>query len=196
MKKIIFISVALVLVLVCLVACNNVGQTLSDITELLNSDYSSVTVKVTTETAQVTLNGTYIFNFDGDTTTIEYSYDKLNELSADGNNADSFKSTVSGTATVQGNSATEDGVTVDLPLSDLDFAGLSFKEGFFENIKASATKFEADVIEPKGFTGNNTFVGSDMRVAVTFNADSLTDITITYVSSSNANVTVSYSFTK
>lgn len=195
-KGFLLVSVLLALVLVCLAACTSLDSTLSNINKLLKADYSQVTVNVTTKTSKITLNGEYKFTFDGDTTTIEYSYDKLNELNASGDNADGFKSTVTGTAVVKDNKVTSNGETIDMPLGELDFTGLSFKEGFFTNATYSATTFEADVTNPKGFVGNNNFVCSDMRVKTQFTNNSMTEIVLSYVSSTYANVTISYSFTK
>ena len=196
MKKRIVLIALLVLVLVCLTACGNVENTLTAVTTLLKEDYSNVTINVTTETSNVTLQGVYSLSFDGDKTTIEYSYDKLNELDIDGNNAGSYKTTISGTAVVQGNTVTENGVPVELPAGPLDYTGLSFKEGFFNKARVSNGSFSANVRNPKGFTGNNDFVCSNMRVEVKFTTDSLSEINITYVSANGNNVTVVYWFTK
>lgn len=195
-KRILLVSAVLVLVLVCLAACSGLDSTLTNINKFLKNDYSKVTVNVTTQTSKVTLNGVYNFSFDGDTTTVEYSYDKLNELNASGDNADSFKSTVTGTAVVENGKVTSNGDSVDLPLGELDFTGLSFKEGFFAKTTVTPTTFEADVTNPKGFVGNSDFVCSDMHVKAQFTNNSLTKIEITYVSSDYSNVTISYTFTK
>ena len=194
-KKYLLIAVILALVLVCLAACDGSNNTLSEISSLLKSNYSNVTINVTTETSDVTLNGVFDLIFNGDTTTVDYSYDKLNSLSMDGNNANSFKTMVKGRAVVSGNNVTVDGETLPLELG-LNFAGLNFKQGFFTNVSTTSNSFKAKVKNPKGFTGNDDLVCTDMSVEVVFTASSLTKITITYVSSVGADVTVAYQFAK
>ena len=196
-RKIILISAVLALVLVCLAACNGTNETLANVTKLIKADYSVITLNVTTEKDDVTLYGSYTFTFGDETTTVKYSYDRFNELNLDGNNAPSYKETVKGTATVyEDGTVMVDGEVVELPLAELSFTGLSFKEAFFANAKYSTETFEADVTNPRGFTGNNSFVCSDMHVKVSFNANSLSVLTIKYVSSSNADVLITYLFVK
>ena len=196
-KKIILVAAALVLTFVCLAACTNYDGTLNNINTLLKSDYSTITLNVTTETAKATLKGSYTFTFGDEQTTVKYSYDVLNSLDESGNNFDEYMQTVSGTAIVQDDGTMiKDGVEVNLPTSDINLAGLNFKEVFFTNIKASTETFEADVKNPKGFTGKMDLTCSDMHVKVSFSSDALSVITITYTSAYNADVTVTYLFVK
>ena len=196
-KKIVLVAAVLALVLICLTACNNIEGTLSNITKLLQEDYSVITLNVTTKTAEVTLNGTYTFTFGSGVTTVNYRYDVLNELDINGNNADEYKQTIRGTATVYDDGTMmENGSVVNLPLSEIDFTGLSFKAGFFANAKVSVDTFEADVKNPKGFIGNSDFICSKMHVRVSFDGDSLSVLKITYVSANNNEVAVSYMFVK
>ena len=198
MKKILLVS-ALVLVfaltLTALVACDGFFSALDDINKLIKLDYSTVTLNVTTETGEFTLNGVYTLTFDGDKTIVDYSFDRFNDLSIDGNNSDSYLTTVSGRAVVQNGKIVEGDVSVDLP-QELDFNGISFNQAFFTNTNVTGAKFEADVKDVKGFTGNADMSCSNMHVTVLYSKDALSKITITYLSEGGSNVSISYLFTK
>ena len=194
-KKILLIVIALMLVvtLLALTACDNYSDTLQKINTLLDADYSEVSVNVTTKLAgDYTLNGIYNLTIDEDYTTIEYSYDRFNELSMDGN-SDKYFETVSGKAIVKDGKVIEGDANEALP--EVDFNGISFKEKFFSNYTVTNTKFDADVASTRGFLGNNTFTGSHMHVTVNFTAKSVTKLVITYVSANGAEVNITYLFT-
>lgn len=196
-KRIILVSAILVLALVCLSACNGYNKQLNAIDTLLKADYSSVKISVSTDMSDIKLNGEFTLTFDKGTTTVDYIYEELNELDVNGNNSDSFKSTQKGTVVVNENNVIVSGSKkVLLNLQQLDFSGLSFKQEFFSNVTATATTFDADVSNPRGFTGNDEFECTNMHVKVEFQQDRLTSIAITYVSSANSNVSVDYFFTK
>lgn len=196
-RKIVIVAILLVLVLLCLTACNPLNETLEHINTLLKGKYVRVVLNVSTETSQVTLNGEYIFTFVDDKTTVQYTYDQLNGLSIDGDNADSYLQTIKGSCVVhKDGTMTSDDVSVDLPLPDVGVSGLHFEKNFFNNIIVSDNAFEADVTNPKGFTGNNSLTCTNMHVVVNFSVSSLYTLVITYVSENNANVTVSYEFSK
>lgn len=196
-RKIILVSVILVLALTCFAACNGYDSQLNTISALLKSDYSVVEIFVTTNTSGIELNGEYTLTFGEDSTTVKYTYEELNALDTNGNNNASFKSTRSGYVVVNENNVIVDGDdSIDLNMQLLDFTGLSFKQAFFSNVTATKTSFVADVANPQGFVGNKDFSCSDMRVKALFKQDSLTRIEISYVSSANSNVNISYWFTK
>ena len=190
-KKVLILAIVLVVALVCLTACNNLASTLKNITSKLNGRYSKVTINVKTTVLGEELYGAYVLTFDGDTTNVAYSFEKLNEVSASGSN--SFKSTVSGAAVVQNGKVTENSTSESLP-QELNFTGLSFKQAFFKKYKITKTSFEAKVVNPQGFTGNRDFVCSDMSVKVIYKASGLTSMSITYKSANNAQVSVIYWF--
>ena len=193
-KKFALLTIALVLVCAfCLVACNGYAQALKDIQKLLKVDYSEIVLNVTTTTQGYTLNGNYTFTFEKGKTIVDYEYDKLNELDVNGDNADSYLTRVTGRAEIVDGKIVGSDVTLSF---DIDFNGISFKEAFFENYSVSETVFEADVANPKGFTGNNDLVCSNMRVKVLYSKSALNIIQITYVSQKGAEISLSYSFTK
>lgn len=195
-KKIVFTAIALALTLVLLAACGGgYNSTLQQITKLLKVDYSEITLNVTTVTSDYTLNGIYTLTFEGDKTTIVYSYDKLNDLSLDGNNADSYVTKVSGRAVVENGVIVEGNKAEQLP-EEINYNGITFKQAFFENYTMTGATFEADVKVPKGFTGNNSLVCSNMHVTVMYSKVALSKIAITYVSEKGSDVNITYLFTK
>ena len=194
-KRLVLLAVALCLALTVFGACENYASALQDITQLLRVDYSEVSLNVTTVTNGVTMTGIYTLTFDGDATIVEYSYDRFNELNTDGNNAGEYFSKVTGVATVVDGKVVEGDSSVTLP-QEIDFGGLSFKPAFFARGAVNGTSFGADVVNPRGFTGNIDMVCTDMRVTVIYTPTALSKITITYTSDAGSNVSITYLFTK
>lgn len=193
-KKILFLAILLVFALIVLSACTSLSATLDEITKLLKVDYSGVTLNVETVTSEVTLTGVYNFKFNGDTATVEYTVEKLNDLSMSGG-TEGFKHTETGTAVVKNGKLVEGDTELDLPQGSY-FGGLSFKPAFFKNYQITGVKFEADVINPQGFTGNQALQCSNMHIKVLHKADVLTQLIITYVAQNGSDVRIVYLFTK
>lgn len=191
-RKVLFTVIVLMLALICLTACNGYSSTLSTLTKLIKVNYSEIMLNVETATPEITLSGIYNFKFESGSTTVDYSYERLNDLSMDGSNERLIR--VSGSAVVRDGKVIQDGVEVTLP-TEAGF-NISFKPAFFSNYKITSVKFEANVINPQGFTGNSDLVCSDMRVKVLHNKNSLTQLLITYVSENGSNVSITYLFTK
>ena len=187
-KKLLLVALLLVVALVCLSACGY-QSTLDEITKLLNVNYSKITLNIETTQFGVTLKGIYNFTFDGDTTTIQYSVEKLNDPSADA----SFKSTETGTVVVRDGKI--EGESSNLP-DAVYYGGINFKQAYFKNIQSKGVRFEADVVNPQGFTGNRELKCSKMHVKVLHKEDALTQLVITYVAENGSNVNITYLFTK
>ena len=196
-KKILLLVIALVLVtaLACLAACDHYASSLQNIQSLLKADYSEIVLNVETKTNGITLNGNYTLTFDGDKTTVVYEFDRLNELDVNEENADSYLTRVKGSAVVENGKVVQGDTSVDLP-QEVNFSGMSFKQAFFTNATTTNAKFEADVSNPKGFTGNNSLACTNMHVKVLHKANALTQMIITYVAQNGSNVTLTYLFTK
>lgn len=192
-KKILILVIALVIALTCLAACDDYTSSLQQIQSLLKVDYTEVVLSVVTTTNGVTLNGSYTLSFDGDVTTVVYDYYRLNELDKNGNNADSYLTRVQGVVTVQDGKIVDGDESVDLP-QEVNFGGISFKQAFFTNVNTTAAKFDADVSNPQGFTGNNSLVCSDMHVMVMYSQTALSTIVLNYVSERGSDVKITYSF--
>lgn len=194
-KKLILAVIALTLTLTLLTACNGYDATLQDITRLLKVDYSKITLNVTTTTSGVILEGIYTLTFEENATVIDYSFDKLNELSMDGDNANSYIDRVSGSARVKDGVVVDGNVAEQLP-QEIYFSGLTFKQAFFENYTMTGAMFEADVKNPKAFMSNINLECTDMHVTVLYSKASLSKIAITYLSENGSDVSITYLFTK
>ena len=192
-KRILLVSIALVLVLVCLAACGENNGTLNTLNKLLDVNYSKVIIKVNTKMSDVELNGEYVLTFDGDTTNVIFSYEELNELGFEGNNS-GFKRTVSGTAVVRDGVVISDNQEADLNTAQLKFTGLSFKQAYFRKMTATSNDFEADVVSPNGFLGNSQFKATNMHVKVVYYSAAIVQIAITYLSEGGAEVSLTYNF--
>lgn len=202
-KRILILSIVLVVTLTCLCACvDTTDKSCETLTDLLQLNYPIVTIDVTTTTSNATLTGRFKLMNGGDTTTVEYHYDKITvidwEFDSDGNLIipdEDWMTTVSGVLVVKGDKIIEGSDEIDLPLDKIDFLGFSFKPAFFKNVTATKSKFDADVINPQGFTGNDLtsrWGVSDMRVKVTF-GDYISRMQIDYVSE-GTQVEIVYNF--
>ena len=167
---------------------------MQNIQSLLKTSYSSITLNVTTTTNGIELKGIYKLTFEGDITTVDYSFERLNELDINGNN-DGYKSTVTGVASVQNGNIVEGDTSVALP-EEINFNSISFKPAFFENVTVTGAKFQADVKDCRGFTGNWDIECTDMHVEVIYSKTELSMMSITYVSKGGSNVSITYTFTK
>ena len=195
-KKLVFSVIVLVIVCaLCLTACNNYSSQLQDIQALLKVSYSEITLNVTTTASGIELKGIYTLTFEDDKTIVNYSFDRLNDLSLDGDNADTYLTKVTGTVEVVDGEIVNGDTSVTLP-DDIDFHGMSFKQAFFKNCTMTGAKFDADVVNTKGFTGYKNFVCTDMHVTVVYNKKALSKIAITYVSEEGSDVSITYLFTK
>ena len=193
-KKFIFLVILLIFALAILSACDKSSSTLEEITKLIKADYSEVKLSIKTVSSEVKLTGNYVFKFDGDTTTVTYSVEKLNELTMEGG-TEGYKHTDSGTVVVRKDKLVEGDEELDLPLGNY-FGGMSFKSEYFKNYEITGGKFEANVVNPQGFTGNKNLQCSDMHVKILFDANCLSQLVLTYVAQNGSDVSITYTFTK
>lgn len=197
MKKKLFAAalvVTLLCAIVCIAACGGNTSLKKFNDALKNPDYTHVTVNVTSSREGVELNGTYNVTFDGENATVEYAFDKLNELSVDGNNPDDYITRVTGSVTVTDGKIT-DGDGSEIELGQFSYTGFYFKENFFDDIKSGTSTFRAKVMNPQGFVGNAEFVGTNMRVEAVLSGEAMSKLELTYFSAGGFDTTVTYLFT-
>lgn len=203
-KKVLLLFVLLTVALLCLTACNNPSvNDLQKINDLLKIDYSKVTVLVNTKTATTELNGNFVLTFDGEDTTIKYEFDRVNTFDADSNGNIAYPDgdfivREKGEVVVRDGAIIDGDTNVQLNLNELRITGFSFKQAYFNNANLKNAKFEADVVNPQKFTGDEGLICDDMHVIVfrDINANILTKIELTYTAENGAEVKLSYLFTK
>lgn len=193
MKKVFYVTLALVLALVLLASCTSYGEALNKVSDLLKQDYSKLTVSVTSVRDGLEL--TALFNVEfGEKTTVNYTVKEMSKLNIEGGNPDSYINEYSGSAVVENGKLTENGKETDLPIEGLNFGEFNFSERNFSDIEATATSLKAKVTDPKGFAGNNSFVASDMKLTALFSAEAISELTVEYTSQNGANVLTVYRF--
>ena len=156
-------------------------------------------MEVVTEKDGITLNGNYEFVTDGDKVNVSYAFDKLNSFEVNGGavtSPDDFKTRVIGTAVVQNGSVTEinGGAIESESLTQLNASSITFRRSLLTNVKVTDYTLQADVVNAKEFTGNDSFDGTNVKVRVGFRKY-LDKIELTY-EQNGTNVSVIYKFSK
>lgn len=189
MKKV-AVAIVLALALVCLCCCTLGGDVFSQLNAAQKAEYASLAVNVTSTKGDVELTGLFNITFKDGIATVNYSFDKLNELQLDGDNPEEYKTRVIGTATVT------DGKVDDEIIQDvaLDYSAFRFDKANLANISATGATLKADVVDPKAFVGNSDFAGTDMKLEVVVSNGAFTKIALSYASDGYAVQTV-YMFT-
>ena len=161
---------------------------------LLKEQYKKVTVDIRTVSYGFVLNSFYEITENS----VTYQIEKLNSLPSDGNISDAimdYKQTICGTATVKnGKLVDENGNEVDLP--ELGNAGVSFNLDA-DNITVTENSegiLSGSVKSAKDFLGTSTSA-TDMVFCITYSADRITGITLTY-KLGNAQIQTVYTFKK
>ena len=188
----IIISVALALALCACEVTINVSQADYDkLTSMLDSAYSGWTLTVSTTKGDVTLENKFVVTKETEQTKIDYTVEKLNELSMDSDSE--FKTRYVGTATiVDGKITSINGDEVSVELEKLDKVGLTFKTDYFQNAKMTANAISADVKDPSGFLGVDVTC-SDMKLVASF-GEKFDYIRISYKTEDGSTVVYNYDF--
>lgn len=195
MKKFCLLLVISILLIVTLCACDLITNvTASDMEKfntLLDVDYDGWTLSVSTTTGDVTLNNKFVVTKETEKTTIDYTLEKLNEISIEGNNE--FKSTIRGSVTVvDGKIVSIDGEEANLDVEQLDEVSMVFKLNYFKNISLNSTTLSADVTNPSGFLGYEIDC-HDMKLLAKY-SDDFDYIKINYTNTDGSSVEIKYEF--
>lgn len=193
MKKIISVLAVLCLLVLVFCACDGLGNSNIDtLNDKLSEYYSGWNVQVTTLKNDVSLTNEFEITRIGEGYGIDYSVEKLNELSIDAPNE--FKTTLKGTATVKDGKLTyTDGDAIDIDLSGMTEIGLKFDSSYFEDISFTTAMFKANVSAPKDFFGKDVECTS-MTVTASFNETVFKYIIVSYTANDGAQVTIRYDF--
>lgn len=194
MKKIISVLTVLCLLVLVFCACDDLSnnQSVSMLNEKLSEYYSGWTVKVTTLKNDVSLVNEFAVTRIGEGYNIDYTVEKLNELSIDASTE--FKTTLKGSATVKDGKITlVEGDAIDVDLSETTKIGLKFDNSYFTDILFTTTMFKANVSSPKDFFGSEINCSS-MKVTASFDETNFSYIIVSYTANDGANVTCRYDF--
>ena len=204
MKKIVSFVLFLAL-LVCITACggkkppqgggtNNppAEQTVYEkLGELAAKNYSRVSVSVVSGVEGVTLTANYVLT----QSSVQYSIEQLNQLPTNGSASGispSHKTTVSGSAAVNGGEIVLDGESVNLPSYSELKGSFDFSANGFANVVESGNTFSADIASVATFFGAAVDI-QNAKISVNYTETALSEIVITY-QKANASVTTTYTF--
>lgn len=205
MKKKILVTIIIAILALTLTACGLIpkdGDTYDELNEMLKADYQGVNFEVQTTMNGVTLVNKFKSTIGANNTIVSY---EIQELATIDQVCDediyvipgSMIINKTGTAVIKNGVIVEqNGDAVEIPVNSLEKISLSFKQDYFKNGKGysdGTLVFEGDVTNPKAFTGNQNFDGTDMHVTVRYN-DKIEAIVIDYTSANGAAVKIIYTF--
>lgn len=199
-KKVLTIclTIVLALVVICCASCaDNAADKLREINTALMHDYSKIELNVNTYFDDVELDAKYVITKSDDITNIEYEVERLNQFGDNGEIPTEYVSTVTGTATFDGDAITSiDGETMDeRVLLDVVDTSMSFRLSYFDKIKVSEKGMSALVTNPQGFLNDESLVCEGMTVNVVMAGSDISSIRINY-KSDGAIITLDYTFTR
>lgn len=205
MKKKIFVTIIIAILALTLTACNLVPETddtYAELNKMVKLDYQSVNMEVQTTMNGVTLVNKFKSTIGANNTIVSYEIQELATIDqvCDADIyviPESMIIKKTGTAVIKNGVIVEqNGDAVEIPVNSLEKVSLSFKQDYFKNGKGysdGTLVFEGDVTNPKAFTGNQNFDGTDIHVTVRYN-DKLSSMVIDYTSANGATVKVIYTF--
>lgn len=200
-KSLIIIIAVLMLLSVCLCACNDHSSEMRDINILLRKEYSKMDVTVSSTYSGYSLEDSYKFVTENSQTNIEYTITRLNSFDTS-NGAVVAPDEM--TTKYQGSAVVKDGQLISVKgepitpaqLESLSITNMSFKLPYFNNINTPKNTFSADVVNAKDFLGNENFDGTEMHVVVRYTDTGIYRITLTYMGVGECSVSVTYVLSK
>ena len=178
----------------CLVAAcsNKPSGEYEKLNDMLDASYATMHITLKNSFEDGTeLSSSYSVTYSGNTATVVYSVERFQELTLDETHSDVI-TTLTGTATVQGESVTFTGDDVGLK-ADIIKVGLTFDRNYFENPVLTSTSLEADVKMPSEFVGTQVAC-TDMKVSAIF-SKYFSYIQVTYKAEAGDQVELCYYFT-
>ncbi len=204
MKNIRRISIIIIAIslLLGLCACNILPQTQAnvydDINDMLDKDYSTIALSITSTTDDATLTSSFNTIFKENRQSVTYSVQQFGKFEVnDGviTPPSSYIVTKSGMIALEnGKVVDRQGDEIDVDVSALSSALFSFKKEYFANVTSSNSSFSADVTNAKAFMSNSALNVSDMKVSVGISGDKIASIIITYTSENDASIKMHYTF--
>lgn len=182
-------------------ACDDFSDTHDDIYNTLNSlvaqPQSQVALTVSTILNGEKLNGTFTAVQEDDGIRVTYAYEQLSTFAEDEDGytiPESYITTYQGTVLIaDGKVVEQNGDAADIAIEQITAAGLEFEKGYFSDVIAQESSFQAKVISPSDFL-QTEIVCTEMRVEVRYMPEGIDVLTISYTSSGGAQVMLSYTF--
>lgn len=203
MKKFIITIITLVFTFsfcACLTSCktpqeNNV-TIYTRLSQMLNSDYDSATLNVTTKNQSYTLKSNFSITYlEDNSTKIDYLVQQISQFEqVDGNMVapEGFYTTKEGSVTIFNNQVVElNGDQISLDFAQVSKVNFDFTSTNFSNVKLTNTSFVADVTNPKSFLNAKDFDGQDLSVTIIY-AQKISSITLNYTTANNSQVKIYY----
>ncbi len=205
MKKIITSMILLLVLLICMTACSGlkdnkptsgedstVEQTVYEqLDALTDVNYKMVKVRVVTDTDNVQLFAEYVLTQYN----VQYSIEQLNKLPSNGDItgvSSEYKSTITGSASVDNGEIILDGENITLPAYDELKGNFNFDESNLKNVIIENNILKADVVSSSAFYGSEVNV-ENMKITVEYTQTALSKIVITY-QTTYSSVTTTYEF--
>ena len=200
MKKSIISLVLLLSILSSITACgpktppepNPPAPTVYEVLEeLADKEYTSVKLGIVTVTGGIRLAADYVLTKNS----VLYSVEQIRKLPTDGDIIDlptEYKTTLTGTAAVNGGNVVLDGTDVTLPSYEELKGNFDFSEANFTNAVAENGSLKADVVSPAAFCDAGGGI-HNMKVAISYSETAFNKITITY-QTADSEVTATYEF--
>jgi len=185
MKKKIFALVILTVALFTLCACSDAY---ADLNKLSALNYGEIKITVNTSYGGETLTDVYEVNNDGNKSVVNYSVERLSEVSLDG--VGDYKTVKKGSFTAE-NGKIVGGEEIDFEAAA--YSGFKFNKAYFTDVKTSNGEFEAAVKSPAEFMGKPNLNCNNMKVTVTY-GETLKSAVITYTSANGAEIEITYTF--
>lgn len=198
MKKLtknVCIFVIAICLLFALCACNN-DKIYNLLNEMTNAEYSAITLKVTSSKDGDSLQNVFSINFGEEETIVNYTCQKFATFGDSDAVSIPTDYIVTSTGSViirDGKIVEQNGDSVDVAFEEITTLGINFNKNYFANISRTTSSFNADVVNPKGFTGNSQLNCTNMTLKVYFD-DVFQLITIKYVSENGFEIQLQYIF--
>ena len=182
-------------------ACDDFSDTHDDIYNTLNSlvaqPQSQVALTVSTILNGEKLNSTFTAVQEDDGIRVTYAYEQLSTFAEDEDGytiPESYITTYQGTVLIaDGKVVEQNGDAADIAIEQITAAGLEFEKGYFSDVIAQESSFQAKVTSPSDFL-QTEIVCTEMRVEVRYMPEGIDVLTISYTSSGGAQVMLSYTF--
>ncbi len=193
MKRKILILVSMVLALTFVLCACGEEDNYSSINKMLDENYSTVELTVSTTKDGETLTSTAKTTQNGDKTTVDYV---VRQFATFGETLpDSYIEEKVGKVVVSnGKIVEQNGASLIMNLETVT-ASFNFDVNYFISAKWTENSFSAVVSNAKGFFKDNEFDGIGTKVSATF-GEFLQSLSVTYTSANGAKVELNYVFSK